>query len=67
MVELTIQYSNRYSDKESIQRAQEKATQLFQYDYNYKEALDTIATAIEKVEPGSYQRIENSYYSEKNK
>ena len=67
LVELTIQYSNRYSDKESIQRAQEKATQLFQYDYNYKEALDTIATAIEKVEPGSYQRIENSYYSEKNK
>lgn len=66
LVELTVQYSNRYAEKESIQKAQAKATKLYQYDYNYKEALDVIATAIEKVEPGSYQRIENSYYSEKN-
>lgn len=66
LVELTIQYSNRYAEKESIQKAQDKAIKLYQDDYNYKEALDVIATAIEKVEPGSYQRIENSYYSEKN-
>ena len=66
LVELTVQYSNRYAEKEAIKKAQEKATRLYQYDYNYKEALDVIATAIEKVEPGSYQRIENSYYSEKN-
>lgn len=66
LVELTMQYSNKYADKEAIQKAQEKATEFYQKDYNYKEALDTIATAIEKVEPGSYQRLENTYYSEKN-
>lgn len=66
LVELTMQYSNKYADKEVIQRAQQKTAELYQRDYNYKEALDTIATAIEKVEPGSYQRLENAYYSEKN-
>lgn len=66
LVELTMQYSNKYSDQESIQRAQAKATKLYQQDFDYKDALDTIATAIEKVEPGSYQRLENAYYSEKN-
>lgn len=66
LVELTMQYSNKYADQDSIKKAQEKAMKLYQSDYNYKEALDIIATAIEKVEPGSYQRLENSYYSEKN-
>ncbi|RVU71284.1 MULTISPECIES: septation ring formation regulator EzrA [Lactobacillus] len=66
LVELTMQYSNKYSDNETIEKAQQKATSLYQDDYQYKEALDTIATALEKVEPGSYQRLENAYYSEKN-
>lgn len=66
LVELTIQYSNKYADNENIQRAQTKAMELYQNEYDYKGALDIIATAIEKVEPGSYQRLENSYYSEKN-
>ncbi|AYE61946.1 Septation ring formation regulator [Lactobacillus helveticus] len=63
LVELTMQYSNKYADKDSIKQAQKKAMQLYD-EYNYKEALDTIATAIEKAEPGSYQRLENTYYSE---
>ncbi|MCT0196632.1 septation ring formation regulator EzrA [Lactobacillus helveticus] len=63
LVELTMQYSNKYADKDSIKQAQKKAMQLYD-EYNYKEALDTIATAIEKAEPGSYQRLENAYYSE---
>lgn len=66
LVELTMQYSNKYAEKDNVQKAQEQAMSLYQKDYNYKDALDTIATAIEKVEPGSYQRLENSYYSEKN-
>ncbi|CDI41774.1 septation ring formation regulator EzrA [Lactobacillus helveticus] len=64
LVELTMQYSNKYADKDSIKQAQKKAMQLYD-EYNYKEALDTIATAIEKAEPGSYQRLENTYYSER--
>ena len=63
LVELTMQYSNKYADNESIKQAQKLAMQYYN-EYNYKEALDTIATAIEKVEPGSYQRLENSYYSD---
>lgn len=63
LVELTMQYSNKYADKDSIKQAQKKAMQLYD-EYNYKEALDIIATAIEKAEPGSYQRLENAYYSE---
>lgn len=67
LVELTMQYSNKYADNESIKQAQKLAMQYYN-EYNYKEALDTTATAIEKVEPGSYQRLENSYYSDqKNK
>ena len=66
LVELTMQYSNKYSDQDAIKKAQEKAMQYYKRDYNYKEALDTIATALEKAEPGAYQRLENSYYSEKN-
>lgn len=63
LVELTMQYSNKYADKDTIKQAQKKSMQLYD-EYNYKEALDIIATAIEKVEPGSYQRLENAYYSE---
>lgn len=63
LVELTIQYSNKYADKDAIKQAQKLAMQLYN-EYNYKDALDTIATALEKVEPGSYQRLENAYYSE---
>lgn len=63
LVELTMQYSNKYADQETIKQAQKTAMELYN-EYNYKQALDTIATALEKVEPGSYQRLENSYYSE---
>ncbi|WEV71503.1 septation ring formation regulator EzrA [Lactobacillus sp. ESL0785] len=65
LVELTLQYSNKYSDNEAIQRAQKQTLKLYEEQYNYKDALDTIATAIEKAEPGSYQRLENLYYTEK--
>ena len=64
LVELTITYSNKFADNDAVKKAQQAATQMYQVDFNYKEALDTIATAIEKVEPGSYQRLENAYYSE---
>ena len=65
LVQLTLQYSNKYSNNGSIKAAQKKAMQFYEEEFNYKDALDTIATAIEKVEPGSYQRLENLYYSDK--
>lgn len=65
LVELTLQYSNKYSNNETIKKAQTKSMELYSQEFNYKDALDTIATALEKVEPGSYQRLENAYYSDK--
>ncbi len=67
LVELTMQYSNKYLNNAEIKRARKQAYDLYQNKFEYKEALDTIATALEKVEPGSYQRIEKEYYDEKKK
>lgn len=64
LFELTMQYSNKFLDNETVVRARRNAMKLYDRDYNYKDALDTIATAVERAEPGSYQRIENSYYQE---
>ncbi len=64
LFELTMQYSNKFLDNEGVVRARRNAMKLYDRDYNYKDALDIIATTVERVEPGSYQRIENSYYQE---
>lgn len=67
LVELTMQYSNKYANNTDIKRARKQAYDLYQNKFEYKEALDTIATALEKAEPGAYQRIEKEYYAEKDK
>ncbi|MBT8916100.1 septation ring formation regulator EzrA [Lactobacillus delbrueckii subsp. bulgaricus] len=64
LFELTMQYSNKFLDNETVVRARRNAMKLYDRDYSYKDALDTIATAVERAEPGSYQRIENAYYQE---
>ncbi|MBT8823340.1 septation ring formation regulator EzrA [Lactobacillus delbrueckii subsp. bulgaricus] len=64
LFELTMQYSNKFLDNETVVWARRNAMKLYDRDYNYKDALDTIATAVERAEPGSYQRIENAYYQE---
>ncbi|APG74463.1 septation ring formation regulator EzrA [Lactobacillus delbrueckii] len=64
LFELTMQYSNKFLDNETVVRARRNAMKLYDRDYNYKDALDTIATAVERAEPGSYQRIEKAYYQE---
>lgn len=66
LMELTMQYSNKFTNDEQIQRARRSAMDLYNKAYNYKDALDTIAAAVERAEPGSYQRLEKSYYAEKN-
>lgn len=67
LVELTMQYSNKYLTLENIKKARKEAYDLYQNKFEFKEALDIIATALEKVEPGAYQKIEKDYYSDKNK
>ena len=66
-VELTErlqQYANRFSDNQKIVTAAAKSQEEFN-KFNYTASLETIATALEEVEPGSYKRIEDSYYHEK--
>ncbi len=63
LTERLLQYANRFSDNEEIEKAAEKSRKLFS-KYEYTKSLEAIGTALEKVEPGSFKRIEDSYYSE---
>jgi septation ring formation regulator len=66
-VELTErlqQYANRFSDDQKVTKAATKSQEEFN-KFNYTASLETIATALEEAEPGSYKRIEDSYYNEK--
>lgn len=65
LTERLLQYANRFSDNEEIEKAAEKSRKLFS-KYEYTKSLEAIGTALEKVEPGSFKRIEDSYYSENN-
>jgi len=63
LAEQLIQYANRFRlSKPEIETASQKAKALFDREYKYTESLETIATALDKVEPGSYKRLEDSYY-----
>ncbi|MHC9532885.1 septation ring formation regulator EzrA [Dellaglioa sp. L3N] len=58
-----MQYANRFKNSnEEIVIAFEKSKSLFNTDFNYAASLETIATALDKVEPGSYKKIEKQYY-----
>ena len=36
---------------------------MFNKEYHYQEALDEIGTALERVEPGAFKRIEDFYFN----
>lgn len=64
LTERLIQYANRLSGDnpkvdEAIQQSQKQFT-----DHQYNESLQTIVTALEEAEPGSFKRLEQEYYSE---
>lgn len=57
-----LQYANRYRTRyPEVEEAYKKASQLFNKEYNYVDALDTISNAVEEVEPGAYKRITDDY------
>lgn len=64
LTERLLQYANRFSDNVQISEAAAKAQKQFE-KFEYTDSLETIATALEEVEPGSYKRIEDAYYNEK--
>mgnify|MGYP000060844860 FL=1 len=64
LTERLIQYANRLSiDHEEINDAIAKAQNEFNR-YNYPGSLEILEKAVEKVEPGSYKRMEQRYYTE---
>lgn len=65
LTERLQQYANRFAGSEKVAAAAKKSQRLFD-QYNYAGSLEAIATALEEVEPGSYKRIEDSYYQEVN-
>ena len=57
-----IQYANRLSNNnDEVDSAIQKAQRLFD-KHDYSGALETIGTALEEAEAGSFKRIEQDYY-----
>ena len=66
MAEQLLQYANRYkTNHDEVQAASEESQRLFNEEYDYARSLEIIATAVDKVDPGAYKRIEDSYYGQK--
>ncbi|KRL80514.1 septation ring formation regulator EzrA [Ligilactobacillus equi] len=64
MAENLIQYGNRYRDRyPHVKEASQRATELFTRDFEYVQAVDVMAEALEKVEPGLFERIATKYLS----
>lgn len=62
LTERMIQYANRLSTtNDEIEKAIEKSQGLFD-KHEYSSALETIGTALEEAEAGSFKRIEQDYY-----
>src|SRR5699024_2040774 len=52
LTEYMTQYANRYRQSTpQIASATQKSFKLFNQEHNYREALETISTALEEVEP----------------
>ena len=62
LTERMIQYANRLStNNDEIEQAIQKSQELFD-KHEYSSALETIGTALEEAEAGSFKRIEQDYY-----
>lgn len=68
LAEQVMQYANRYvGNAPEIDVALAKAKDFFDHKFRYADSLATIANAVDKVEPGAYQKIEDRYYDNKAK
>ena len=64
LTEQMMQYANRYRHTHpEIKSAIENSLELFNKEYRYQDALDEIGTALERVEPGAFKRIEDFYFN----
>lgn len=59
-----MQYGLRFvDDNQEIDTAITETQKLYDR-YEYEQSLETIGAALEKVEPGSFKRLEDNYYDE---
>lgn len=66
LAEQLLQYANRYRLTDTdVANASAEAQRLFDEEFNYAKSLETIATVLDRVEPGSYKRLEDNYYQAK--
>lgn len=66
LAEQLIQYANRYRlSHEEVATASAEAQRLFDEEFDYAKSLETIATILDQIEPGSYKRLEDRYYQSK--
>ena len=64
LTEQMMQYANRYRHSHpDVKASIDRTLVLFNEAYHYKEALDEIGTALERVEPGSFKRLEDFYFN----
>ena len=64
LTEQALQYANRYTyGNETLAGAAAESKRIYSQEFNYQVSLDTIATALDQIEPGSFKRIEASYYN----
>ena len=63
LTEQLMQYANRYRHSNpEIKAAIQHGLVLFNDEYRHQDALDTIATSLERVEPGAFERLEKFYF-----
>ena len=62
LTEQLLQYSNRYRSFDAgVQSAFQTALDIFEREFDYQSSFDTIAHALDLVEPGVSQRFVTSY------
>lgn len=68
LCEYMMQYANRYRHTHpEIANAIAESMATFNTQFDYNKALEQISTTLEKVEPGSFKKIEANYLEDKKK
>ncbi|MDP0487622.1 septation ring formation regulator EzrA [Leuconostoc mesenteroides] len=66
LTEQLLQYANRYrASNERVAAASEQARMFYERDYNFKQAMDILGSALDSAEPGVYERLVDSYMRRK--
>ena len=66
LTEQLLQYANRYrASNERVAAASEQARMFYERDYNFKQSMDILGSALDSAEPGVYERLVDSYMRRK--